>query len=166
MRSGPGRSPARRVESAAREEQRAQLLILARWCLVMAHFERALYQNPEQDLNRLWWRLVARYQNVRPPENRETLPDWASKIHLAVSPVYYHNYLLGELFASQLLDTLRDRVLPPGVTDADLVQSRAVGEYLRGAVFAHGARLPWNDLIREATGEPLRPDYFVQQLAD
>ena len=29
-------------------------------------------------------------------------PDWAAKIHLAVVPVYYQNYLYGELFASQL----------------------------------------------------------------
>ena len=30
------------------------------------------------------------------------MPDWATKIHIALYPCYYHNYLLGELLASQL----------------------------------------------------------------
>ena len=32
--------------------------------------------------------------------------DWAAKIHLTVAPVYYHNYLLGQMTASQLEATL------------------------------------------------------------
>ena len=156
---------ARRMEASARKEMRAQLLILARWCLVMTHFERDLYQDPEQDLNRLWWDLVEKYQGVTRPEGRDA-PDWAAKIHLALSPVYYHNYLLGEMFASQLLEHLHDKVLPPGATDADLVGSKAVGAYLRNAIFARGARLPWDALIEEATGETLNPDHFVHQLGD
>ena len=38
---------------------------------------------------------------VRRPEGRYA-PDYASKIHIVVAPVYYHNYALGELFASQV----------------------------------------------------------------
>lgn len=154
---------ARRVGAAAQAEMRAQLLILARWCLVMTHFERALYENPDQNLNQLWWKMVRRYQGVTPPEDRDR-PDWAAKIHLALAPVYYHNYLLGEMLASQLLDFLREKVLPPGAGDGELVESPAVGEYLRSALFARGARLPWNALIEEATGEPLSPDHFIRQL--
>jgi peptidyl-dipeptidase A len=67
----------------------------------MTRFERALYVDPEQDLNRLWWDLVERYQRVPRPDGRDE-PDWASKIHIVSAPVYYHNYMLGELFASQL----------------------------------------------------------------
>ncbi len=154
---------AERAGASARREMRAQLLILARWCLVMTHFERALYGDPGQDLNRLWWDMVRRFQGVTPPEGRDE-PDWAAKIHLALAPVYYHNYLLGEMFASQLLDYLREKVLPPGSTDADLVQSKAVGAYLKEAIFAQGARLPWDVLVEKATGEPLNPDHFVRQL--
>ena len=36
--------------------------MFARWALVMLHFEKALYANPEQDLNKLWWDIVERYQ--------------------------------------------------------------------------------------------------------
>ncbi len=156
---------ARLAETSARQEARAQLLLLARWCLVMTHFERALYENPDRpDLNGLWWQLVQRYQSVTPPDDRDA-PDWAAKIHLALAPVYYHNYLLGEMFASQLENHLKTRVLPAGSSPLDYVSSPLVGAYLKRAVFAPGARPRWDELIESATGEPLRPEYFVGQLA-
>ncbi len=37
-------------------------------------------------------------------------PDWAAKIHMTGAPVYYHNYLLGELIASQLAAAIRGAV--------------------------------------------------------
>ena len=54
--------------------------------VVGAVMERALYRDPEQDLNALWWDLVERLQCVARPERRDA-PDWASKIHFSVAPV-------------------------------------------------------------------------------
>jgi peptidyl-dipeptidase A len=153
---------AQAVSAEGNAETAAQLLILVRWVAVMAHFERALYTDPTQNLNALWWTLVARYQNVRKPEGGNA-PDWAAKLHLALAPVYYHNYLLGEMMASQLLDYLQEKTLPSGDDDY-LVSSPAVGDYLRHQIFACGARLPWNALIESATGEPLNPTHFVRHL--
>ena len=77
-----------------------QSLLFARWALVMSHFERELYADPEGDLDGRWYELVERFQSIPPPPRRAlTRGQWASKIHLAVAPVYYHNYLLGELLA-------------------------------------------------------------------
>lgn len=67
----------------------------------MYRFEQQMYQNPDQDLNALWRDLVEKYQMIKRPANRNE-PDRATKIHIATSPCYYHNYLLGELLASQL----------------------------------------------------------------
>ena len=53
--------------AAAAKLQRNRLLIFARWCQVMFRFERELYANPDQDLNRLWWDLVEKYQEVKRP---------------------------------------------------------------------------------------------------
>ncbi len=89
---------------------RAKLLVFSRWCQVMFRFEKGLYENPEQDLNTLWWDLVERYQLVRRPEGRN-LPDYASKIHIVSAPVYYHNYLMGELFADQVLEAIARELL-------------------------------------------------------
>jgi peptidyl-dipeptidase A len=152
------------VAASASEEARAQLLVFARWVLVMTHFERAMYADPAQDLNQLWWNLVQRFQSVTPPDERDA-PDWAAKLHLALAPIYYHNYLMGEMLASQLLEHLRTAVLPADSDDTALVTSPSVGEFLKAAVFAPGARLPWDKHIEAATGEPLNPAYFVQHLS-
>lgn len=151
---------AKAIEASASREQSAQLLVFARWCLVMTHFERALYENPAHDLNHLWWEIVRRFQGITPPENRDA-SDWAAKLHLALAPVYYQNYLLGEMYASQLLDHLRSTVLPGDTDDKALVSDPAVGAYLTEAIFSKGARLPWNELIASSTGEPLDPTHFV-----
>ena len=71
----------------------------------MARFERSLYADPGQDLVTTWWEQVERYQHLRRPDGIGR-GDWAAKIHLTVAPVYYHNYLLGQMTASQLEATL------------------------------------------------------------
>ena len=161
--AGVAPDEAKAAALSAQAESSAQLLVFARWVLVMTHFERALYKDPSQNLRRLWWEMVSRFQGITPPDSRDA-PDWAAKLHLALSPVYYHNYLMGEMFASQLTDYLHTRILPAGGGDDALVSQPEVGEYLRRAVFGPGARLPWNALIAAATDEPLNPAHFVGHL--
>ncbi len=99
-----------RFRMAEAKLQRNRLLVFSRYCQVMFRFERELYRNPDQDLNRAWWDLVEKYQEVKRPEGRD-LPDYASKYHLIGAPVYYHNYLMGEMFASQVHHALVKVVL-------------------------------------------------------
>lgn len=156
---------AARIAASAQRELRDHLLVFTRWCCVMAHFERGLYADPEQDLDALWWSLVERFQHlVCPPEVRKP-GMWASKIHLASSPVYYHNYLLGEMVASQLVHHLRTVVLADAPADA-LVQSPQVGTYLTEKVFYPGSLRPWEEALEFATQERLNPVYFVEDLQD
>ncbi|MFM8304447.1 MAG: M2 family metallopeptidase [Actinomycetota bacterium] len=138
------------------DARRASLLVFARWVLVVTHFERRLYANPDGDLDALWWDLVERFQLVRRPPGRPA-PDWAAKIHIAVVPVYYHNYLCGELFASQLLAMLREH------TDGFVDRPQA-GSVLRDAVFNPGARLRWDNLVERVTGAPLGARAFAADL--
>ncbi len=145
-----------RIAPALAEARRAALLVFARWVLVMTNFERRLYADPDADLDTLWWDLVERYQQVRRPDDRRA-PDWAAKIHLAAAPVYYQNYLYGELFASQLDATLATR------TDG-LVDRHDAGELLTRDVFAPGASLRWDALVTRATGEPLSATHLARQL--
>lgn len=141
------------------------LLIMTRWVPVMSQFERALYQDPRQDLNRLWWDLEEHFQQVPRPEHRDA-PDWAAKIHLSTAPVYYHNYLIGEMIASQLQHTLQAGVLG-GAPDAGrrYVGDAAVGRYLSEKVFRPGGVRHWKEALDFATGEPLRPHYLVDQVS-
>ena len=160
--------PAHEAAAAARQlaqANRAQLLVQTRWCLVMCHMERALYRDPEQDLASLWWELVARFQLMPPPEGR-TAPDWASKIHFSVAPVYYHNYMLGEMMASQLQAHLLDEVVGAGSDRWErYVQDPAVGEFLRARLYRQGKSVDWRRAIQGATGRPLGPTAFVGELA-
>ncbi len=139
----------KRLSALIARERRRGLLVFARWALVMCRFERALYEDPERDLDALWWELVERLQGVPKPAGRNA-PDWASKMHIACSPVYYHNYLLGDLMASQLEGTIRRKV-----AGKRLIGNRKAGAWLRKAVFAPGALWRWDELVRRATGSPL-----------
>jgi peptidyl-dipeptidase A len=141
---------------------RMKQLIFARWCQVMFNFERQLYKNPDQDLNKLWWDIVEQYQFVKRPEGRNQ-PDWATKIHIVTNPVYYHNYLLGELIASQLSHYIETNVLNNPGGNAGIYGNPTVGIYLKDSVYAKGDIAPWNKLIESATGEPLTARYFADQ---
>ncbi|MFN2588408.1 MAG: M2 family metallopeptidase [Actinomycetota bacterium] len=140
-----------------RDATQAQMLLFARWGLVMTHFERELYSDPEADLDALWWDLVERFQLLRRPPERSS-PDWAAKIHVAAAPVYYQNYLLGEMLASQLKTVCEQRF-------GGLVGVRDAGEFLVEDVFRPGARLRWDELVEQATGAPLNARAFAADAA-
>ena len=150
------------LSHSANAALRFEMLLTARWVLVMTSFERELYSNPDRtDLNALWWDLVEELQLLRRPEGRDE-PDWAAKIHLAVAPVYYHNYLLGELIASQLTSALHSEVLA-GSAPHGYAGNDGLGAFLRDRVFAPGARLHWQDWLTDATGSRLSPEPFIQE---
>lgn len=148
-------------DTAAAKLRRNKLLVFSRWCQVMLRFEKEMYAHPDQDLNRLWWDLVEKYQEIKRPEGRN-LPDYASKIHIVAAPVYYHNYMMGELFASQVHHAIARQVLR-GVDPAQAfyVGNRAVGEFMRERVFKPGRTVDWNQLTRYATGEDLNAKAFA-----
>ncbi len=138
-------------------------LIFARWCEVMVRFERELYRNLDQDLNSLWWRLVEKYQMVRKPEGRDK-PDWATKIHIAIYPVYYHNYMLGNLLASQFTEYIVRNIYGKDKADGiSFAKNPAVGRYFIDKVFKLGARYRWDEMVKRATGKPLTAEAFARQ---
>jgi peptidyl-dipeptidase A len=138
-----------------KRQLRTAMLVAMRWMLVMSYFERELYRDPDRpDLEDLWWGLVEEIQRVRRPDDRDA-SDWATKIHLSLAPVYYHNYLLGELIASQLGARIR-------ATPGDETGDAAAGDFLRDRVFSAGSIVPWNELIERATGAPLSASDFIR----
>ena len=142
-----------------------KLLIFSRWCQVMFRFEMGLYDNPDQDLNRLWWDLVEKYQEVKRPEGRNQ-PDYASKIHIVSSPVYYQSYMMGQLFASQVHHAIAREVYHGDPSTVVYVGNPAVGRFLRERVFGPACTMSWNDLTRNATGEGLRAKAFAEDIKD
>ncbi len=152
---------AEKIGKIFHENMIAKHLVMARWCLVMVNFEKAMYANPDSDLDTLWWDLVEKFQEIKRPDNRHH-SDWAAKIHLGCSPVYYQNYLLGDLMASQLQHAIKAKALAgENDTESAYVNSKKVGTFLKEKVFHPGGRWHWNKLIENATGEPLTVKAFI-----
>jgi peptidyl-dipeptidase A len=152
-------------DRAGARMHRAKLLVFSRWCQVMFRFEKLLYDDPDQDLNTLWWDLVERYQLVHRPDGRNA-PDYASKIHIVSAPAYYHNYLMGQLFADQVLQAIaRDVLQGVDPSQASFVGNKAVGDFLKTRVFEPGRSLDWNGLTRHATGEDLNAKAFAAAIS-
>jgi peptidyl-dipeptidase A len=149
-------------DEAGARALRMQLLVFSRWCQVMLRFEKSMYENPSQDLNKLWWDLVEKYQMVKRPDGRSS-PDYASKIHIVSAPVYYHNYMMGELFASQLHHAIaRDVYKGADAATVVYVDNKEVGGFMKKKVFEKGRLLPWDALTKEATGDTLNPKAFAE----
>ncbi len=151
-----GVSPERvkEVEKALVEQRLREQLIFCRWTIVMTFYEKALYEDPDQDLNKLWHDMTARYQLLDSLEGRDKA-DWASKPHFVIAPVYYHNYMLGELFGAQIRKSLEKE---------SAGNPKQFGQLLLDRVFKPGNSLPWEEFVEQASGEPLSVQAFVDEL--
>ncbi len=146
-----------KVLAEVNKQQRLERLIFARWVMVMVNFERALYEDPERDLDTLWWDLVEKFQFVKRPADRK-MPDWATKYHVAMAPAYYQNYLIGEMMSVQWQRWLDKHT-------GGLINRREAGDFFRQRVFSLGRTLTWNDALEKATGEKLNIRYYVDKWA-
>ncbi len=144
---------------------RMEQIIFSRWVQVVYRFEKELYNNPDQDLNLLWKQLVEKYQLLKMPEGRNKA-DWAAKIHIALYPAYYHNYMLGELLASQLYYYIKDKVLKADSKSVSFYEKKDAGNYLINLFMSYGSLYRWDKLIETATGEKLNPKYFAEQFVN
>jgi peptidyl-dipeptidase A len=148
-------------DAAGAKALRYRLLIFSRWCQVMLRFEKSMYEDPDQDLGKLWWDLVEKYQQVRRPAGRKA-PDYGSKVHIVSAPVYYHNYMMGELFASQVHHAIARDVYKGADSESVIyADNKEVGTFMKKRVFDPARTLSWNVLTKHATGETLNPKAFA-----
>lgn len=147
----------REIEPRLKKLLKYQLAITARWVIAFVFFEKELYKDPEGDLNNLWYDIVHELQYVNTPKERREFPDWAAKIHFGSSPVYYHNYLLGEMTASQFEHFIRKNI-------GDSLIDERVGEFFVESIFKPGSMYRWDELIEKGTGEPLNPAFLAEQI--
>lgn len=141
--------------SSLQETMRRQMLVSMRWYLTFTMFERDLYERPLQHVNERWWQLAGQIQHLNAPEHTR-YPDWAAKMHFALAPVSYQNYILGELTASQLQHYIKTNI-------SQKMFTHQAGDYLKEHFFASGATWKWDEKLVKATGESLQPRYFVEQ---
>ncbi|MCX6138521.1 MAG: M2 family metallopeptidase, partial [Ignavibacteriales bacterium] len=164
--AGVNKEDKEKIRKTAYANLRLQQLIFSRWSQVMMRFEKSMYAQPDQDLNKLWWDLVEEFQFVKRPPQRNQ-PDWAAKIHIAQYPVYYHNYMLGSLMASQVAHAImREALKIPESREVCFAGKPEVGTFLKEKIFQPGARFRWDEMIRRATGENLTAKYFARDFVE
>jgi peptidyl-dipeptidase A len=163
---GVSLSDPKAFDAAGAKMRRNKLLIFSRWCQVMLRFEKVLYEDPDRDLSATWWEIVEKYQFQKRPKGRNA-PDYASKIHVVSAPAYYHNYMMGELFAAQVHHAVcRDALGGISPSKANYVGKKEVGAFMKEKVFAPGRSLGWNALTKHATGDDLNPKAFAAEIAE
>jgi peptidyl-dipeptidase A len=135
---------------------RSEMLIFLRWAITLIRFERELYRNPGAIESSVVG-IRRAVSEGHAPENRDRA-DWASKIHLASSPVYYQNYVLGELMASQLL-----RYIHRDVAQTDGYVGHGTSARISWKKSSNRAHVRLELDAEEATGQELSADHFIAQ---
>ena len=151
------------IEDDCFKSLRLQQVVFSRWVQVVYRFEKEMYANPDQDLNQLWWDLVEKYQQLKKPEGRNE-PDYATKIHIALYPCYYHNYQLGELFASQMHNYIITNITRSNdMKNECYIGNEEIGKWMSEKIFTPGMMYEWSHFIEQATGEKLTAKHYAQQ---
>jgi peptidyl-dipeptidase A len=123
----------------------------------MAHFEHDLYQSdlPPAEWQKRWWKYVAEFQGVAPPSQRPADGcDACTKTHVNDNPAAYYQYAIAAAIKYQLHDHICKKILKTDPHSCSYYGHKEVGDFLR-SILKQGATRPFNDVIREATGEPL-----------
>ncbi len=102
-----------------------------------------------------WWKYVADFQGVEPPESRgENWCDPATKTHINDNPAYYYNYAFATVFKFQLHDYIARKILHQPPQSCNYADNREVGAWLNN-ILKKGATEDWRKVLREATGEDI-----------
>jgi oligoendopeptidase F len=127
-------------------------------------FEQALYENPEQDLNALWRKLVERFQGIKVPREWDN-PDFLYYFDFVQWPVYKQNFIYAFLLSSHIRHYLETCFALNGISPGRF-DWPAVGRFFKEKLFSLGATYPWGELLEKATGEKLNPAHFFSRFTD
>lgn len=122
---------------------------------VIINFEKEMYENPEQDLKKLWHDLKVKYQ-LR-SENEEYDNGWASIPHYISHPAYYQNYFRATLIKAQIYNHLLDKL-------GNITENSKTAKFLDENLFKYGVSMEESELIERLTGKKLSADDFVKSI--
>lgn len=115
-------------------------------------FEKAMYENPDQDLQKLWKDCGEKYNN----KNYSKL-EWTDIDHFIHSPVYYHYYAEGEVVAEQLYNAVSKN------GTVKLTESKDTAKFFNDKIFKYGASKTDEEILKSATGKALDVDAYCKQ---
>ena len=116
---------------------------------------------PVADLPEAWNANLEQRLNIRPTND---VDGCLQDIHWAVGHFgYFPSYVLGAVIAGQLNEAMR-AALPKLDEEIAAGQFGGVMDWLRDNVHGVGARLPVQELIKQATGKPLTAAAYLRYL--
>lgn len=118
-------------------------------------FEHAMYKDTTQDLDALLGRVESEILGC----SLSSSPRWASNAWYVNYPVYWHNYVLADVIASQVHEHLRQNI-------GDLYNSKEAFDYCIKTYIAPGASVPWLKKICEGTGYELEAKSLIRDLTE
>lgn len=142
------------------DELTYNLHILIRYELEKALIEGSLTVD---QLSEAWNEKYDTYLGVRPSHSGEGV---LQDVHWAGGAFgYFPSYTLGNMYASQFLNTMRLQIpkLDEHIANGEL---HIVKAWLGQQIHQFGKLKTPNELIVDVTGEPLNPIYFIQYLQD
>lgn len=118
-----------------------------------ALFEYLAYDNPSQNLNALY----AAVQSQVVGHEIDPRPQWAANAWYTSYPVYWQNYVLAEVIASQTHRALQTRF-------GHVLGNPAAFAYVRDQYWAPAGGVDWQDKVRVATGDDWGIEALVGEL--
>ncbi len=137
-------------------------ILLIRFLQVVVRFEMEMYQNPNQDLDKVYWDLVNRYQLVNKP--KEYHAKWVFSSYLTRYICYYQNYLIGITGAAQIKYTLRKEMDINNSKHRCLSNNPEVTSEFFQELFGYGNSVPWQELVLLTTGDSLDTKYLLMDI--
>ncbi len=133
---------------------------------VMTDFEHDLYAGnlPENEFNKRWWELAAKYQGIAPPTLRgEEYCDAASKTHINDDAAQYYDYAMSYVLLFQFHDHIAKNILHQDPHATNYFGNKDVGKFLQ-TMMGSGSSRDWRELMQENLGAPMSAkamlDYF------
>lgn len=120
-----------------------------------SNFEKQLYENPDQDIKKLWFDLKQKYEGDNPPD--ELNNEWATVPHFLTHPGYLQNYLRAEVMAAQIYDAAHEQI-------GDLSETTQTAKFFQENIFKYGSSKTEDEIMKIATGKSLSAEAFCKQL--
>ncbi|MCY9515871.1 carboxypeptidase M32 [Paenibacillus apiarius] len=115
------------------------------------------------ELPRVWQEKYESYLGVRPQNDGEGV---LQDVHWAGGGFgYFPSYSLGNMYAAQIMNTLR-KAMPSFDDTIAQGQLLPIKEWLSEQIYQYGKLLTPSEIIMKVTGEALNPQYLVDYLTE
>lgn len=142
------------------DELTYNLHVLIRYELEKALFEGSL---EVKDLPQAWNEKYKAYLGVEPLTDGEGV---LQDVHWAGGAFgYFPTYTLGNLYAAQFYAAFR-KAHPSFDTEMELGDFTNLATWLKHNIHTYGKQKSPAELVRDVTGEPLNPDYFIAYIRE